>query len=529
MPPELDAVVMPALAKAADDRYRDARQFQLALEELLVSQRWVAGSVQISELMETLFADRLEEERRSGNPEPRSDESVSGMPAVPSPPPQEPPPPPRASSRHESPRRNSNTQLSAAEMNWEAPPGEMQQQKPRTGMRSALKPRADSGTLPMGDVSDDQEWEAPEATEVPNRRRTGTEAPRRTNAGNTSVARPSSTSRVDVGRSTGTEAPAVRRTGTRPGVAPEAEVPAPRPSRAAMALNPRNRPVEDDDEDPERTMLPPPPEPEPPRRRTGTAPSPQSNSVRRSTSSHTSMPQAPRRRSSIVEKVEEVEDDDEDSDSTNASQSEPVARARSLPSVKTLLGAVVVLALVGAAVVFRQPLLDTLNSTAIDGQDIFINLESNEPVQVSVKHHERCRSAVPITEMATEPTTSLKQASGAHIQDTIILENKHRGILKEIPLDYGEPNETKTIREEFKMGFFRLTLQPNKKIPGLEIYREGQKLFLFQSGQRYELAEGTHHLELRAPSLRESVPVEIEVKADSRTAEKTVDLAQALQ
>jgi hypothetical protein len=294
-----------------------------------------------------------------------------------------------------------------------------------------------------------------------------------------------------------------------------------------MPLNPRNRPVEDDDEDPERTMLPPPPEPEPPRRRTGTAPSPQALSPRRNTSSRADVPAPPRRRSSIVEKV--VEEDDEDSVSTDASRSKPAAPARSLPSVKTLLGAVVVLALVGVAVLFRQPLMDTLNSSAIDGQDIFINLESNEPVQVSVRHNERCRSAVPITEMATEPITSLKQASGAHIQDTIILENKHRGILKEIPLEYGEPNETKNIREEFKMGFFRLTLQPNKKIPGLEIYREGQKLYLFQPGQRYELAEGTHHLELRAPSLRDPVLVEIEVKADGRsTAEKTVDLAQVL-
>lgn len=453
-----------------------------------------------------------------------------GMPAVPAPPPQEPPPPPRASSRLESPRSSSNTQASAAEMNWEAPPGEMQQQKPRTGMRAALKPppRTESGTLPMGDLSEEQEWEAPEATEVPQRRRTGTEAPRR-NLGNTSVARAPSPSRVDVGRSTGTEAPAARRTGTRNGVTPEAEVPAPRPSRAAMALNPRNRPPEDDDEDPERTMLPPPPEPELPRRRTGMAPSAPSASVRRGTSSRADMPQAPTRRTSFVEKVQQEEDDDEElSARTDAPRSKPAAPAPSRPWVKSLLGAVGVLAVLGAAVLFRQPLLDTLNSTAIDGQDIFITLESNEPVQVSVKHNERCRSAVPITELATEPITSLKQASGAHIQDTIILENKHRGILKEVPLDYGEPNETKTIREEFKMGFFRLALQPNKKIPGLEIYREGQKLYLFQSGQRYELAEGTHHLELRAPSLRDAVPVEIEVKADGRTAEKTVDLAQAL-
>ncbi|WP_224242449.1 serpin family protein [Hyalangium gracile] len=61
VPPELDPVVMNALARSPDERYRDARQFQKALEELLVSQGWVAGSVQISELMEALFADGPEE------------------------------------------------------------------------------------------------------------------------------------------------------------------------------------------------------------------------------------------------------------------------------------------------------------------------------------------------------------------------------------------------------------------------------------------------------------------------------------
>ncbi|MGA9521175.1 MAG: serine/threonine-protein kinase, partial [Myxococcaceae bacterium] len=106
VPPELDAVVMGALARAADDRYRDARTFQMALEEFLVSHRWVATSVQVSELMSTLFHERLEEEATLGYPAPVSDESGSGM----APPPLPPPPP----------REGTSTQ--AVEMNWDAPP-----------------------------------------------------------------------------------------------------------------------------------------------------------------------------------------------------------------------------------------------------------------------------------------------------------------------------------------------------------------------------------------------------------------------
>jgi serine/threonine protein kinase len=80
VPSELDEVVMRALAKAPDDRYKDARTFQMALEEFLSAQRMVASSVQVSELMETLFADRLAEEDQLGAPNPSSAESMSAVP-----------------------------------------------------------------------------------------------------------------------------------------------------------------------------------------------------------------------------------------------------------------------------------------------------------------------------------------------------------------------------------------------------------------------------------------------------------------
>jgi serine/threonine protein kinase len=122
VPPELDAVVMQALSKPIDARYRDARQFHIALEELLVSQRWVASSVQVSELMEALFSDRLEEERRSGSPEPSrvsTDEPATPVELPPHAQEDDEPSPPRCPARSRAPR------LCPSDMQWEAPPGEL--------------------------------------------------------------------------------------------------------------------------------------------------------------------------------------------------------------------------------------------------------------------------------------------------------------------------------------------------------------------------------------------------------------------
>jgi hypothetical protein len=82
VPENLDAVVMKALAKRVDDRYQTAQEFQLALENYLVQKKLSASSVQVAELMKTLFADRLEEEARLGQPSPSGPSSQTGVPAV---------------------------------------------------------------------------------------------------------------------------------------------------------------------------------------------------------------------------------------------------------------------------------------------------------------------------------------------------------------------------------------------------------------------------------------------------------------
>ena len=122
VPSELDEVVMKALAKAPDDRYKDSRSFQMALEEFLISQRLVATSVQISELMETLFADRRAEEARLGAPNPASQESISAMPAMPEPPPE----PSQSRSRSGESRTGATENMTdpggEALPSWDAPP-----------------------------------------------------------------------------------------------------------------------------------------------------------------------------------------------------------------------------------------------------------------------------------------------------------------------------------------------------------------------------------------------------------------------
>jgi eukaryotic-like serine/threonine-protein kinase len=523
VPRELDSVVMRALAKAADDRYRDARQLQLALEEFLVSQRWAAGSVQISELMEALFADRLDEEKRSGNPEPRSEgESLTASPAAPEFVPESDRPPSRSGPRE--PRSTGNT---GKELNWEAPPGEMQGPR-RTSMRSVIHKRTDSSTIPVTDGAE-EEWQAPSSTEVAPRRRTGAE-PRRSPTG-TPARQPS---RVDVGRGSsepttarrpGSESELPRRTGMRPAEPVAEDVP--RPSRVAMALSAPARADEDEDDD-ERTMLPPPPEPV--RRRTSMAQAvqPEAEPVRRRTSSRAEVAEPPppvRRRTSVLPKpVAPVADEEVAAPRPSRARPAPAAKpSRPLP-LRKVLGLVAIVGVLGGGFLFRQPLLDMLGSKAMDGQNIFISLDSNQRVEVFVKHGPRCGSSSPLTQLGTTP---LHDQAGAHLQDTLVLENKQLGIHKEIEVPFGEPNEHKSLPSvEFRMGSVRLKPKP-ANVSGVEIVRDGQQLGVYRPGLALDLVEGTHTLLLQGPSLKEPVLVEVEVKAHGFT-DVPVDLTKVL-
>jgi serine/threonine protein kinase len=524
IPPELDPVVMNALAKAADDRYRDARQFQVALEETLVNQGVVASSVQISELMETLFADRLQEEKQSGMLQPNApiDESrSSGRPPAPS----------SGGERRTDPGSEpSGARSTPSPMGEQAPPAEA----PQRG-RTSASGRPPTRTMSLAEEM--AEYAAPAGTAVA-RRRTG-ESPRST-AGGTAVAR--TPSRSDVSRTDAPPAP--RRSSVRQPVMEEPQEeeeelqeeapppPAPRRSRVASVADVRARYDEDPDADPERTRLPPP-EPEdandtlpvPARRRStghvgrvSRVDAPAGPAPRRRTSSRVDVKEAPPAR-----RVREEDDDEALMAAPTARSGKPSFRAPSISgeTLKKVFFGLVGLALAACIVLFW----DKFFVRAVDGQGVFVSVDTNPKVRVRVRHSDKCRSTEPFTDLGMTP---LKAVPGAHIQDTLVLENQEQGIYaeEEEVLRFGEPGETKSVRREFRMGHVRLKIIP-KNTGSLRVLRDGQDLGPYLSGTKLELMEGTHNLELRGDKLTEPVPVEVHVKGRDIT-ETVVDVSKYL-
>jgi len=533
VPAELDSVVMHALAKAADDRYRDARQFQISLEETLVAQRWVASSVQISELMETLFADRLAEEKKTGNLMPNTTEEFAKS----------------GNSSPDSPQepiqgKRGSAQAPAVDMEWEAPPGEVSERNPRRGtsanMRAADRPRDGNASRSLAEEMAEYVPPPGGGTAVA-RRRTGETPKRPTSAQATAVARTPSRPDMERGEfdAPEPESPPQRRSSARQlQVEPEEEeddLPSRTRARArtgAMAaLNARARYDEDPDADPERTRLPPPERgadpaqdetlPPPPRRRTGhvsrlqptvePAPAP-----RRRTSSRVELKQAP------PPKTEREEVEEEPSSRPQV----PARPPRRSINVGDLIKKIV-LVLIAVAMAFGiVRIWPYMTKRAIDGMDIFVTVDTSPKVNVRVMHGDKCGSKEPITYLGMTP---LKAVPGAHLQDTLVLENKAQGIYAEDRqlLSFGEPGEIKNLKREFRLGHVLIKVTP-KNVGDLSISREGQDLGrTLTGGAKLELMEGPHKLELRGDRLKEPVEIEVNVKAgDTRT--EMVDVSKYL-
>ena len=66
LPPGLDAIVLKALAKDPDNRYRTAQEFRLALEDWLIQGRMSASSAHLAEFLKGIYAERLDKEARLG-------------------------------------------------------------------------------------------------------------------------------------------------------------------------------------------------------------------------------------------------------------------------------------------------------------------------------------------------------------------------------------------------------------------------------------------------------------------------------
>ncbi|NPD29215.1 serine/threonine protein kinase [Corallococcus exiguus] len=490
VPRDMDHVVMRALAKSADDRYDNAREFQTALEELLVNERWLVTSGQISELMKTLFADRLDAELKQGQVMPVGEDSNTAPPR----------PPP--------------------DMNWDAPPGESRERSRSNATRTGSAPRRATGMSPA--LSDDpNEYDAPSLTGVeqpPPRRRSSVSEPavrRGTSTSNpnaTQIAR--TNSRSDLRSQSVDDVPPPRRTASR--AMPVSEPP----------MRSRSGVHRMDLEDDERTRLPPPddetepaPAPPPPRRRTSTSTNQSAvEPPRRRTSSRVDAPRA----RPVAPPV-----DDEDSGERRPSRSSAPALPEPVTprggSVRSLVTVGLVVGLLALGVLFREPIMLALTSKAADAQGVWLTVNTNQPVKVSVRHTERCNSPEPVTMLGTAPLTRVQ---GAHLQDTLILENDAQGIYLEDSeeLAFGQPGELKTFERSFKEGTLRLKILP-KNVTGLSVYRNNQ--LIGNASTTLKLMEGKHILELRGSKLKEPVTFEAKV-SPSEVTDQTLNLETSM-
>ncbi len=84
VPEDLDPIVMKALARSPEDRYSEAVQLQLALEDWLVANQHASSSAHVADFMGNLYAARLAEEARLGDVLVEDSESASAPEAKPS-------------------------------------------------------------------------------------------------------------------------------------------------------------------------------------------------------------------------------------------------------------------------------------------------------------------------------------------------------------------------------------------------------------------------------------------------------------
>ncbi len=493
VPRELDDVVMQALAKAADDRYRDARAFQMALEETLVAQRWVASSVQISELMGTLFADRLAEEAKLGHPDPEGQDSKSGTPMAPRPP---------------DPQTEKASKAPPKAMSWDAPPGQTESRQ-RTGRHprssaSVQRPfgRAErptgsavstqTGVAGRTEVPDAPAWDAP-GGQMPERRsearprRTPTSGPgmQARDTGDPAVWREDS--QVARGTQQGDGLPPIRS---------KSVTKVPR-YRTGDEL-PRSTGVATDGEEPYAGERPPdddglrPFEAEP-RRPT---PRPEEAAPERPRASELDL-------SSVVDPYEQ--------------------RKQRLVLVRKLSMVAGASVLVILGLLFWRPLWEVLSSTANDGQGIYLTVEANQPVNVYVRHHPEEGVSQP-TLLGTSP---LRKSPGAHIRDTIVLENRQLGISFEEEIKFGQPGELKTIKKQFQTGRYELRLKPGP-LKGLGVFLNDQRVADYVPNLSLALVEGRHQLELRGDMLKDVVPVVVDVQAGQSLQSEVIDVSPHL-
>ncbi|MBM4380924.1 MAG: serine/threonine protein kinase [Deltaproteobacteria bacterium] len=134
IPPDLDAIVLRALAKNPQDRYQEAGQLRLALEDWLTEHRQPGSNAHLSAFMKELFAERLAEERESG---PAMMEELRSSA-------EDAPGPPRSRSNTGSPRTRTAGEATASARPDRASPERASPSQPSLRIRPRARPSADA-------------------------------------------------------------------------------------------------------------------------------------------------------------------------------------------------------------------------------------------------------------------------------------------------------------------------------------------------------------------------------------------------
>ncbi len=455
VPASLDEVIMRAVAKVPDDRYRDARQFQMALEQYLVQEGTVATSVQVSELMETLFADRLSEEARVGAPAPISDSSVSNPVAEPAQPLfEDRPSHTDVASNPGAPRAASSVSISMSLSGLDAAP------VPRPSLTQDEDEVADAEALGGFDEDSGENPTLMPEADGPNlggyKMPAGTVMPTRAYA--TSIARRPSSDQMKPPKPKATKAPVAN-------------------DQTADEL-PRD--LVDADDAPQK-------KPKPPRK---------TNSI---------MPEAPPRRSSANMPAQGAPP--RKSKTQEKSELSKIVDVRSMKAqqsgrLKAVVGVVSLGGLVVLGVLFRDSIVSFMNRRQVDARTpILLTVVTKPKVRVQVVPP----PDAPERQRLDLGESPLERVSGAYVGDAIVLINDERGVRYEETFTLGQPNETKTINKTFEEGTIAVTVNPPQK--NAQVYRGGQKLG--QVGMNIKLMEGRHDLEIRADAL--DMPYRFEV------------------
>jgi serine/threonine protein kinase len=135
VPEDLDPIVMKALAREPGDRYADALQLQLALEDWLVAHQLPSSTAHVAAFMQDLYAARLAEEARLGDVLVEEAEALS-------------PPAARASDKAERSAAGTMAAPRQVDTNPSAPRRESTDRLERTPRTSGKYPRSEPRSTP---------------------------------------------------------------------------------------------------------------------------------------------------------------------------------------------------------------------------------------------------------------------------------------------------------------------------------------------------------------------------------------------